>query len=623
MATFDASRNWCRANGVGAALTQDSQRSAKDLLDELFIVMNSAPVYSGDQLKSIPYDEVSWAGNGAIYTAPTASGPIYYFDDTTIVHQNENDVPVKYTRKRRADCDNVVAIEHIDRDNDYVHRITSQGNITAISQFGPRKGGTLSTADLGVNSPSGAKQLLSISNPATALIIANILAKRSGTGVNEYEFTVPPQFFWLEAMDLIAISDTRLGLNRKPVRITSVKENTDRTLVIKADEFIYGLNHPDSIVVPTATGTLVTPNVDVALVNTPIIFEPTTQMLNNSSQSQIWFIVSDADQNYGGCICYVSLDGGYSYDTVVGNVPPCITGVTVNELPVTADPNTTNVLSVDITNAYGATITSEPQTIADNSSDPCFLAGSTPYNYEIICPTNVTTNATGQYTFTTYMRRGSFNTTIADHLPNTQFGVCAGALAIDLPPAWIGHQLYFKFAAYNQAKTVQNDISVCTPYTYTPTGFANVSSGGLTYASGPSPYVLYQIAGDPTHLQVAGNFIIGPFDTFGIAWSDGRTATYLSRSSVAGGRSLPAISIPDPGTSPITYYISIYDPTRIGEVLPSGNVPLPLYVDTTLSAHAQTPGYVFLGKIIATHAGGKFGSLAGTLGMNQILLTVG
>lgn len=610
MATFDASRNWCRANGVGAALTQDSQRSAKDLLDELFLVMNSAPVYSGDQLKSIPYDEVSWAGNGAIYTAPTASGPIFYFDDTTIVHQNENDLPVKYTRKRRADCDNVIAIEHIDRDNDYVHRITSQGNIAAIAQFGPRKGGTLSTADLGVNSPSGAKQLLSISNPATAVIIANILAKRNGTGVNEYEFTVPPQFFWLEAMDLIAISDLRIGLNRKPVRITSVKENTDRTLTIKADEFIYGLNHPDSIVVPTATGTLVSPNVNVALVNTPIIFEPTTQMLNNSSQSQIWFIVSDSDPNYGGCICYVSLDGGFSYDTVVGNIAPCITGVTINELPITGDPNTTNTLSVDISNSYGATITSESQTIADNFSDPCFLAGSTAYNYEIICPTSVTTNASGQYTFITYMRRGAFVTTIADHLSNTQFGVCSGALAVDLPPAWIGHQLYFKFAAFNQAKTVQNDISVCTPYTYTPTGFANVSTGGLTYYGSPLT-VISQATSDPTHITISPQFTV--------TWNDGRTATYLARDGV----SQPKIVITDPGTSPVTYYVSVYDPTRSGEIIAGVTTPLTIFCDTTVSAHANQPGYVFFGKVIATHAGGNIGSYVGTNGFNQVLMTVG
>src|SRR5262249_36959864 len=73
--------NWARANGISVALCQDSQRTAKDLLDELLIVGNSAPVYSGDELKIVPYDEVSNADNGAVYIAPTASGPIADLDD--------------------------------------------------------------------------------------------------------------------------------------------------------------------------------------------------------------------------------------------------------------------------------------------------------------------------------------------------------------------------------------------------------------------------------------------------------------------------------------------------------------------------------------------------------------
>jgi hypothetical protein len=178
------------------------------------------------------------------------------------------------------------------------------------------------------------------------------------------------------------------GLNQVPVRLTSVKETSERTYECKADQFIYGLNHPDVKTTATATGTLVSINVDPGLVNTPIIFEPTREMLGTISGSQLWFIVSGSDPNYGGCICYVSVDGGTSY-TAIGNIGPGTTGTLTADFPQGSDPDTTNTLSVDLTESNG-TIDSESQAIADGFADPCYihgLAGSPAVNaYEIVLP---------------------------------------------------------------------------------------------------------------------------------------------------------------------------------------------------------------------------------------------
>jgi hypothetical protein len=372
MSTLDALHNWCRANGISVALCQDSQRSAKDLLDEMLTVGNSAAVYSGDTLKIIPYDEVSAAGNGAVYIASTASGPIANLTDNDFATDKDGKkLPLKFTRKRRTDCDNVVAIEHIDRTIDYSHNTTSECDQKSVALFGPRKGGTLDAADLGVNNPSGSKSLLSIHSAEVAQAIGSILAKRGAAGVNKYEFTLNAEWYFLEAMDLVTITDERLGLNQVAVRLTSVKETSERTYECKADQFVYGLNHPDVKTTATATGTLVVSNVDPDLVNTPIIFEPTLLMLSPGTSPQIWFLVSGDDPNYGGCYGYISVDGGVSY-TPMGNIGPATMGVLTADYPLGADPDTSDTLAIDLSESNGE-IASEPQVVADGFANPCYV----------------------------------------------------------------------------------------------------------------------------------------------------------------------------------------------------------------------------------------------------------
>ncbi len=139
-----ALNNWCRANGISISMNIDSQRAAKDLVDELLVVGNSAAVYSGNLVNIIPYDEVSNADNGAIYTAPTAAGPVAYLTDQDFALESSGSTAaVKITRKRRADCDNAVSIEHIDRNLDYSHNVTTECDQQAVALYGPRKGGTL------------------------------------------------------------------------------------------------------------------------------------------------------------------------------------------------------------------------------------------------------------------------------------------------------------------------------------------------------------------------------------------------------------------------------------------------------------------------------------------------
>lgn len=648
--------SWCRANGISAALCQDSQRACKDLLDELFTIGNSAPVYSGGTLKVIPYDEVSWAGYGGVYVAP---GAVFNLTDQDFESDGKSP-PVKITRKRRADCDNIVAVEYIDRSLDYAHNVVSECDQKAVALYGPRKGGTLAAADLGANIPSGAKSLLSISTKGNAQAIASILAKRSAAGVNQYAFTVKEEWMFLEAMDKGTISDSRLGIVNRAVRLTSVKEG-QKGFDCLADELIYGLNHPSVKALAAASGTLVKSGIDPGLVNAPIIFQPTTGMMPAGSGPQIWMLVSGADPNYGGCVAYVSLDGGSTY-AAMGSIGPATTGVLTGDFPNVADPDTTDTLAVDLTES-GGELSSQSEAVANGFADPCYVAGNPPPAFEVVCPTVATLTSAYHYSMGTYIRRAVQGTAAMDHpvafLP--RFGVLGSAFKVNLPAQWFGKTLYLKFAAYNKTGGQLNALSACTAYTFTPAG--SYSPSGL-YTNAPS-VALSTVAQHQAWLTwVASLSAMGlPGEGYNLyrgSTSGGETSTpinsclipdlsYVDATVTAGSTyyyqvtfvdaagvesahgseivvTIPSgtpvvecvamaqvttqfssnqvnynarsFGIADPGGTPTVYYVTIYDPGHSGD---TGSCPSLKAFCETSTAKVGQPGYTYMGFIQATH----------------------
>ncbi len=481
---LSALNNWCHANGISVSLCLDAQRTAKDLLDELLLVGNSAAVYSGSLVNVIPYDEVSSADNGAIYTSPTASGPAAYLTDEDFVCDGKTP-PVKLTRKRRGDCDNTAAVEYIDRSIDYAHNVTTSCDQKAVALFGPRKGGSLSGAEIGERPSSGSKSLLSISSGPVAQATGSVLAKRSAAGVNQYAFELKAERFMLEAMDLVAITDTRLGLNQLPVRLTSVKESEKRTYACQADEFHYGLNHPDAKGMTTVSGSLVKSNISPGIINTPIIFEPTQEL---ASGHNLAFVVSGVDPNYGGCAAFVSFDGGESYsDSPVAVCGQAQTGVLAQEYPAGVDPDTIDELLVNMSEC-GGEVPSVSQAEADASLNRCYIGDAT--GYEIICPGGALPIGDSEYE-STYVRRGLLGTTSYSHHSGSRFAVLDGSVAIiAVPTAWFGKNLWFKFAAVNKNGGQQQSLADCTAYEYS-----------LASLTPPTPVITSMLQGIPGGLQ--------------------------------------------------------------------------------------------------------------------------
>jgi hypothetical protein len=580
--TLSAMRAYCRAYGISCALYLDSQRTARDVLQELFDVANTAPVWSGTVLKAIPYCEVSAAGNGAIYTALTASGPVADLDDTCFVISG-NEAPVEIDRNRQADANNVLPIEHLDRSNSYNTTITTEVEQRSVAQFGARKAST--------------KQMHSIHQVAVAQKVGSALVKRAALLRNTYKFKLPVTYSWLEAMDLVTITDPWLGLTKKPVRLTSVSESWDDKrgweLACEAEDFIYGLNEPTPMDVQTVSPFAGPGTALPGSVSGPVIFEPPQRLIGVGTPGEIWIVVNGQNANYGGCGVFISLDG-INYNGPIGVVTPSPMGTLTADFPAGSDPDTADTLQVQLIGSSELDyLVTMPQNAADAFSDPCYVGASG--SFEIVCPTAVTQTGSNTFSLGAYLRRGVGGTPIIDHpvgavfafintAPTRVRGINTSLLAVPIDPSWLGKTLHFKFPAFNLLRAQQQDLSECTDYTYTLTGKVMTGINGQ-YILTPEVVV---------YLGQNGQAVSGQYQVISapcLAQFASGAVNYNQRSFL----------VPDPGAGQsITYYVTVYDPNYTGDSGSQTN--LPAYCDAN-TTRANTLGYVALGQITIYHPG--------------------
>jgi hypothetical protein len=238
---------------------------------------------------------------------------------------------------------------------------------------------------------------------------------------------------------------------------------------------------------------------DPGLVNVPVMFEPPSSLVPPGAAGVLWIAVSGSSENYGGCEAFVSLDNS-NYESL-GDMLPGITGFVLADFPSAADPDSTNTLSVDLTECSGV-LPSRSRSVADGFIDLTYVGvNSSPVipDFELVCPTVATERATvNTYDLTSYIRRGAQGSTIIDHPAGSRFADLTGALKINLSPAWVGITLYFKFAAFNKSRQQENSLADCVVYPYT-TGFGSylvyidgvgVSRDPFITFEGSTPYTL-------------------------------------------------------------------------------------------------------------------------------------
>jgi hypothetical protein len=441
--------NYCRAMGlfISPALTQ--QQEAREHIKTITDMTNSACVWSEGQLKIIPYGDEAITGNGATYT-PNLT-PIYDLTDDDFIVGGDGEDPVKCRRRTPADAFNQVQVEYLNRANGYNLEIVEAKDQANIERFGLR--------------PRDPIKMHGICEAAVARRAAQLQLQRSLYVRNEYEFRLGWRYVLLEPMDLVTLTDAGLGLDRTPVRITSVEEDADGVLSFLAEDYPFGIASATLYPAQSGAGFAADYNAVPGNVAAPVFFEPPIEMAT-ATGLEVWCAVSGQAGSvgglWGGCNVWASLDGD-NYKQV-GTVRGGARYGT-----------TTAALAANGTSVPVALVGRGGQMLSGTAQDAQFLNTlcwvGTPAGGEFVAHTTATLTAPGAYTLGGLVR-GAYTTPVVAHAAGQQFvrvddAICKGD---PLDVAMIGQPVYFKFCSFNAYGGGTQTLAEVQAYAYTPTG---------------------------------------------------------------------------------------------------------------------------------------------------------
>lgn len=528
--------NYCAALGLWVSTVEDQQRPGADFLNELMQATNSALVWSDGVLKVIPYGDQSASGSGYTFTPNTT--PLYDLTDDDYL-KNGDDDPVLVTRKAPVDRYNQVFVEYENRGSataPYNVEVVEAKDQAAIDQIAAATGG------------NGLRPMPKVSLPmikltAVARLVSQLLLQRAQYICNTYSFRVGWRFSLLEPMDLITLTDSGLGLNHTPVRITAVEElQNDEGLQITAEDWPFGVASATAYTTQGGNGFAPNFNVSPGNTTTPIIFEGPVAL--QSSPLELW-IAASGGASWGGCDVWVSTDN--SNFTKVGTiVRKANYGTLTSSITSSGTP-----LAVDLTTS-GGSLVSYSATDYANLVPLCYVDG------EFVAYETATLTSGFHYNLTT-LTRGLYGTSAAAHSSGTNFVFCDGAvLRLAYPQGTSGQTIYFKFPAFNIYGQALQDISTVSSVSHV-IGRSPIIPGTSTLFTGVSQTPTYNTS--PTQDTVA----------MGWGWGGDPSAVfdiYIVENQInANPAAYPAFGSPTasglPGTPPVyTYTVNAdIDPT--------------------------------------------------------------
>lgn len=454
-------QNYCFATGLFVSPWYDTQRTAADIIDELGIATNSAPIWASGQLSMVPYGDQTLTANGKTYTPPSA---LYSLGDGDFIKSPQSggnlsggaSGPVVMERKRASDKINAVKLEFIDRTNNYAPAVAYANDQDLIDRYGLRS--------------NGSKQLHLFALSSAANISAQLQLRRSARISNTFFFDLDERYILLDVMDIVQISDSNLGLVNQAVRITQIQENDNNTLSITAEEYLGTLGAP-VFNFATGAGFNQNPGAIAVSVNTPIIFEPPFSLLSNTgtvntSACQIWIAASGNSPLWGGCFVWISLDG--TNFTQKGTInSPARMGTISADLATFGgtNPDTINTLSVDLTESAG-TLTSGTAADAAAGNLLCIV------DSELISFQTAALVSGNKYNLTT-LYRGLYGSTIMGHASGAPFArLDDSVFKIDLPAQYVNQALFVVLQSFNVYGTGIQTLASCTIYEFVPAGVA-------------------------------------------------------------------------------------------------------------------------------------------------------
>lgn len=430
---------YCTASGFFMSPVIDEQRTLLEWLDLLLKATNTCPVFSGGVLKLIPYGDTVVSGNGHTFTPNTT--PLYDLTVDDLIFSSDED-PIKVSRTSQQDTFNCVPVEFTDRTAEYNTSVVEDPDPVDVEAFGLRKDQPLA--------------LHMITLRDVALRISRILAQRQVYCRNEYTFQVSWRHMLLEPMDLVTLTEPKLGLDHKVVRIKSVEEGEEGEdgFTIVAEEWPFGVASATAYTTGTTDGTVFDVNADPGDALAPVVFE--APLVLTDWDYQLWLATAGSFP-WGGCDVFVSDSDGASYARVGRMRAPSTFGAITGAINASA-----SSITVDIS-ACGGELKSFTTQQRDDLLSMCWLDG------EMIGYAGATLVGAGIYTLDNVVR-GVAGTTAASHSVGAKFVFLDDTVfKHSFPISRLSTQFKIKLVSYNAWGGGYQDISSVTEYAYTPT----------------------------------------------------------------------------------------------------------------------------------------------------------
>jgi hypothetical protein len=511
-------QEYCIASGLLISPAYTTQTQSSSMIDDIAQVTNSAVVWSNGALTLVPYGDQNITANGYTYTAPSA--PLFSLTDDDF-EKNQNAVgtsssmntdPVLMTRIRTSDQLNSIKLEWLDRNNQYNPAIIEAKDQAMINTFGLRQ--------------DASRAFHMLCNGNAARISVQLQLQREAVR-NTYQFTLDQRYIVLDPMDIVAISDSNLGLVNQWVRITEVTENDDLTLSVSAEEYLQGTGNAPLYTYQGNNGFNANYNVNPGNVNTPVIFEPPVQ-ITATTDLEVWSGVSGGPL-WGGCDVWISTDGN-TYKLAGRISGPARQGMLTADLPSSADPDTADTLSVNLSESFGELL-SGTQADADAYHTLCYVGG------ELISFETATLTAQYEYNLT-YLRRGAYGSTIGDHPNGSQFlRLDNGVFAYSYDKSKIGTTIYLKFLSFNIYGGGEQNLADVTAYTHLIVGPPLPGTVQNFTAQQQGNVVAFAWTDLPNDVGLKGYDIA--YGAIGSVWSDKTFLTEAHRGTEVSTASVP------------------------------------------------------------------------------------
>lgn len=527
LGSLAAYQNFTLANGLWISPAYATQTNASSLIDDIAKFTYSSVVVSAGVMTLVPNGTSSVAANGYTYAPPAAPlfdlGPDNFLPNLNVTGTagaGTNNFPLIVTRGDPTAQPNDFKIQFKDRGNQYAASIAEFVDQANADAYAGKKAPSSESGDI-------------FSDAAAANVSVRFLAEAIQVR-NGYSFTLGPQWCFLDAMDIVTASDPAQGIVKDWVRIQEMTENDDGSFSCTATEYPAGTGAPATYQINVGQGYIPNYNQDPGPVNPPIVFGMPVALAQGLA---IGCAISGASALWKGADVFVSSDGS-TYKLVGRQTGPARMGVTTADFPVGADPDTADMLNVDLTESLGELL-SGTQADADLGHTLCLVAGSNGVEY--VSYETATLTGANKYALGTYLRRGQQGSAIVDHPSASPFARMDDSIfQVPFTADQIGKTLYLKFTSFNVFDGGEENLASVTAYTIAvpappaPPDVTNfgVAQNGNVVAFGWDKVIDYALKGYDLSYAPVGTTL----------WAD-----FIPLTEVEAGTEMTTASVP-PGT---------------------------------------------------------------------------